>query len=155
MPPSPSGRAASLLRTEGRRRICLYEPHPRRGQHGEQLAMRSPTSLDLDKEACAVLTTKCEGDPGSRTAPDEARVNEMTQRLRDALSGLDRGRALYVVVSALVGEDPDRELAIIDPDTGHVLAYLVPAAERHALRAATRPGRHAVVAGDPPATLDQ
>src|SRR3954451_10871284 len=117
--------------------------------------MGYPTSLDLNKEACAVLPTKYEGDTGAETAPDEARLNEMIQRLRDALRGLDRGRALYVVVSALVGEDPDRELAVIDPDTGRVLAYLVPAAERHALRAATRPEPHAVVAGDPASTLEQ
>jgi hypothetical protein len=80
-------------------------------------------------------------------------VEELTARLRAALEGLDRGRALYIVISSLVGEQPDRELPIMNPDTGQVLAYLLPPWDRHSLHAAARhPSRD--VLGDPPLTLE-
>jgi len=78
----------------------------------------------------------------------------LTANLRTALEELDRGRALHVAVSFLIGEQPDRELPVMDPDTGRVLAYLVPPAARHALHAAARPLRRAAISGDPPPTLD-
>ncbi len=42
----------------------------------------------------------------------------------------------------------------MDPDTGRVLAYLLPPGERHSLHAAARPPHRAVNSGDPPRTLD-
>ena len=57
---------------------------------------------------------------------DEARVKELTAQLRAALEGLDRGRALYIVVSSLIGDHPDRERVVANPDTGKVSGYLLP-----------------------------
>jgi hypothetical protein len=85
---------------------------------------------------------------------DDARLEELTAQLRAALDGLDRGRALYIVISALVGDHLDRELAVVDPDAGLVLAYLVPPGERHALHAAARHPQRAAVSGEPAPTLD-
>jgi hypothetical protein len=96
-------------------------------------------------------TNNRHGDVQSQT--DDARLEELTARLRAALEGLDRGRALYIVVSTLVGEDPDRELPIMNPDTGRVLAYLLPPGDRHSLYAAARPPARDLL-GDPPLTLD-
>jgi len=81
-------------------------------------------------------------------------LEELTAHLKAALEGLDRGRALFIVISALVGDHLDRELAVPDPDSGRVLAYLLPPGERHSLHAAPRHPRRAVVSGDPPRTLD-
>jgi len=78
----------------------------------------------------------------------------LTANLRTALEGHDRGRALHVAVSFLIGDQPDRELPVMDPDSGRVLAYLVPAAERHALHAAARPRHRSAISRDPPPTLD-
>jgi hypothetical protein len=86
-------------------------------------------------------------------AADEARLEELTARLRAALEGLERGRALYIVISTLVGEQPDRELPIMNPDTGRVLAYLLPPWDRHSLHAAARHPAGDVLR-DPPTTLE-
>jgi hypothetical protein len=92
--------------------------------------------------------------PGDvRPETDEARVEELTARLRAALECLDRGRALYIVVSALIGDRLDRELVVANPDTGRVLAYLLPPGDRHSLYAAARPPAGDVL-GDPPTTLE-
>ncbi len=84
----------------------------------------------------------------------DARLEELTIHLRAALEGLDRGRALYTVISSLVGDQLDRELAVVDPDTGQVFAYLVPPGERHALHAAARHPQRANVSREPAPTLD-
>jgi hypothetical protein len=83
----------------------------------------------------------------------EARVEELTARLHAALEGPDRGRALYVVVSALFGDQLDREVAVANPDTGRVFGHLLPPGDRHCWYAAARPPGHDVLA-DPPMTLD-
>ena len=85
---------------------------------------------------------------------DDARVEELTAHLRAALEGLDRGRALYIVISSLVGDHLDRELAVVDPDAGLVFAYVVPPGERHALHAAARHPQRAAVSREPAPTLD-
>ncbi len=85
---------------------------------------------------------------------DDAPLEELTARLRAALEGLDRGRALHIVLSSLVGDHLDRELAVVDPDAGQVFAYLVPPGERHALHAAVRHPQRAVVSREPAPTLD-
>ena len=64
---------------------------------------------------------------------------KLTGQLKSALIGLDRGHPLFIAVSALVGDNPDQELAVVDPETGRVLAYLLPAAQRHAVFAAAPP----------------
>jgi hypothetical protein len=92
-----------------------------------------------------------EAQPRSQT--DEARLAEQTARLRAALEGLDRGRAAYIVLSSLIGDELDRELVVSNPDTGRSYAFLLPPAERHCLHAAARPP-HPTVLGDPPLTLE-
>jgi hypothetical protein len=114
--------------------------------------MRVPIESER-KEASAVSGTNDRQDH-IEPQTDDARVEELTTRLRAALEGLERGRALYIAISSLVGEDPDRELPIMNPDTGRVIAYLLPPWDRHSLHAAARhPSRD--VLGDPPVTLDE
>jgi hypothetical protein len=84
----------------------------------------------------------------------DADLEERTAHLRAALEGLDRGRALYTVISSLVGDQFNRELAVVDPDAGLVLAYLVPPGERHALHAAARHPQRAALSREPTPTLD-
>ena len=84
----------------------------------------------------------------------DAGLEERTAHLRAALEGLDRGRALYTVISSLVGDQLNRELVVVDPDAGLVFAYLVPPGERHALHAAARHPQRAVVSREPAPTLD-
>ncbi len=60
---------------------------------------------------------------------------------------------LFIAVSQLVGNDPDQEVAVVDPDTGRVLAYLVPAAQRHATLAAARRLGHSAAESGPRRTL--
>jgi hypothetical protein len=86
--------------------------------------------------------------------PDEAPLEELAARLQAALAGVDRGRALHIVLSSLVGDHLDRELAVVDPDGGQVFAYLVPPGERHALHAAARHPQRSVVSREPAPTLD-
>ena len=89
--------------------------------------------------------------PGPQS--DENREEERTIRLRAALDGLDPGRALYVVVSSLLGDSLDRERVVANPDTGEVFGYLLPPWEHHSLHEAARhPSRDAV--GDPPLALE-
>jgi hypothetical protein len=97
-------------------------------------------------------TNNRQGDVQPQT--DEARVEELTTRLRAALEGLDRGRALYVVVSSLLGDHLDKERVVANPDTGEVFGYLLPPWDRHSLYAAARPPARDVL-GDPPVTLDE
>jgi len=66
---------------------------------------------------------------------DETKVAEAINKLRESLKGMDRGRALYLIVTLLFGDKPDEERAVCDPDTGRVLAYLVPPGMRHARQA--------------------
>jgi hypothetical protein len=98
-------------------------------------------------------TNNRQGEVQVRSQTNEARLEELTARLRAALEGLDRGRAVYIVLSSLIGEHLDKELAIMNPDTGRVFAFLLPPGERHSLHAAARPPHRAVL-GDPPLTLD-
>ncbi len=101
--------------------------------------MASLSKLEVNEEAGDVTKSKkCNGTPGHQTEVDDAPLKEIADRLTTALTGLDRGRALFIVVSALIGNNPDQEVAVIDPDTGRVLAYLVPPAQRHAAVAAAR-----------------
>lgn len=81
-------------------------------------------------------------------------MEELTARLRAALEGLERGRALYIVVSSLLGDQLEKERVVVNPDTGKVFGYLLPPGDRHALYAAARPAAHNLPA-DPPVTLDQ
>ena len=81
-------------------------------------------------------------------------MEELTARLRAALEGLDRGRALYIVVSSLLGDELDKERVVANPDTGIVFGYLLPPGDRHALFAAARPAARYVIP-DPPVTLDE
>ena len=97
-------------------------------------------------------TNNRQGDIPPQT--DEARVEELTARLRAALEGLDRGRAFYIVASSLLGDHLDKERVVANPDTGEVFGYLLPPWERHSLHAAARhPSREVV--GDPPVTLNE
>jgi len=86
---------------------------------------------------------------------DATRLEEAISRLEDSLEGLDRGRALYVVVSKLVGRQPDKELAVCDPETGRILAYLIPASQHHAAMAAARPPQDALATRNPAPTLQE
>jgi hypothetical protein len=106
--------------------------------------MTGLSGLRANEEAGAVSKAEVR-DATSEHGPvtDEAMLQEMTERLKSAVRGLDRGRALFIVVSALVGDHPDQELAVADPDTGRVLAYLLPAARRHVAVAAGRARHHA------------
>jgi hypothetical protein len=55
----------------------------------------------------------------------------------------------------LVGDNPDQELAVIDPDTGRVLAFLLPAAQRHSVFADARRSEHTGAKCAPPRTLTE
>ena len=106
--------------------------------------MTSLSKLEVNEKAGDVTESKeCNGTLGRQTEANDALAVEITERLKTALTGLDRGRALFIVVSQLVGNNPEQEVAVVEPDTGRVLAYLVPAAQRHAAFAAVRRLEHA------------
>jgi hypothetical protein len=69
---------------------------------------------------------------------EEAQLAEAVAAIRKSLEGMDRARALYHVVKLLVGDTPEEEIAVCHPDSGKVVAYLVPPGLRHARKAALR-----------------
>ncbi len=69
---------------------------------------------------------------------EEARLAKAVALLRESVEGMDRGRALFTVLSLFLGHTADEEVAVCDPDTGNVLAYLVPPRFRHERQAAWR-----------------
>jgi hypothetical protein len=112
--------------------------------------MTSLSKLEANEEAGDVTKSKdCDESLGHQTAVSDAQAAEIAERLTRALAELDRGRALFIAVSQLVGKNPDQEVAVVDPDTGRVVAYLVPAAQRHAAFAAARRLEHVATESGP------
>jgi hypothetical protein len=100
-------------------------------------------------------TNDRQGDSQPQSPSDNVCMEERIARLRAALDGLDLGRALHIVASSIVGDHLDRELVIMNPDTGRVFAYLIPPGHRHALHAAARHAERGDAAQEPALTLDQ